>query len=398
MKNLFKIAGLSAFILTMVSCNKNECQNNSQCSEGFQCLDNQCVEIEKSKQQCFKHEDCPGKADVCLDGRCFDSTRANYCKDDNSCRPGMYCRRSSGDCVYCLSAEDCQQDKGEVCRVDGTCGDPDGCLNDKECEPLLCRRDTGECVECLKNSDCPETKICDLGASYCRSCKGTQDCGGAQCTNGVCESIGECTTSGDCHGKACYQSKCVPCLDDSFCSDVEICDTATGHCLPAECLSANDCATPLGCHNRRCSKCETSKDCRSGEICRGNECYRGTPDICNDNKSCSNGFVCVGAICQPCTKTDQCDPSFRCDLSLSPSRCVDASLPGNNKLGDECENSADCQSGVCITLAGKSFCTQYCIGSNKGNSDGTLYNKDVDCPSGFQCHAATAGSNNDGCS
>ncbi len=377
--------------------NTPACFSDSDCATDEYCLDNTCKIREQVTYECLKDSDCPKESDVCTKGRCLDSSRAHFCLKDSDCPLDKFCRLGIGDCVECLTSAQCDVAGGAVCLIDGRCGKPLGCKAQEECDPLYCREDTGECVECLDSSHCRNGRVCDLTAYYCRACKNNQDCGGAECLSGTCQLWGECDASSDCGGQACYQGRCTSCLDNTYCGEREYCETSSGLCKEAECWPGGAaCKDGKVCRDRQCQKCLYDYECPSDKVCAAAGCVSGSEPGCSANSDCPGGLVCLSDSCKPCTANDDCTKPLACDLSKNPAICVDMSVNGPGALGATCTNNNDCNSGFCLIIAGQYVCSSFCIGSGLGHSDGTADNKNVDCPSGYQCHQANSGSTLDG--
>ena len=103
--------------------------------------------------------------------------------------------------------------------------------------------------------------------------------------------------------------------------------------------------------------------------------------------SCSNGQECSSGLCvsdgqssfcsQSCTQDEDCPENATCaGLTNGGGACV----PGNNSgeagdFGDDCNESADCASGLCLDDGENIYCTEECQGND-------------DCPQGAGCFDA----------
>jgi len=136
------------------------------------------------------------------------------------------CVMASGDCSSCQCLE------GLVCDCDpvaaGTvCGDQ----GERVCDGM------GDCVACITSEDCPTGETCDATHCVDGTCSdgvvGTNetdvDCGGPQCA--PCADGSACVVSEDCLSIYCAPGGiCLPCSQQAHCGDSLYCDVAQGTC------------------------------------------------------------------------------------------------------------------------------------------------------------------------
>ena len=241
--------------------------------------------------------------------------------------------------------------------------------------------------DCVNDMDCDSGEECKMGQCVAKSCTKDDDCG----TDKYCGSNGSC----------------VDCLENSHCSDGEVCNTESNTCEASQCQRAGD-------------SCDKSKDAGNGYECvdagNGAKCMEACD--ANAENPCSTGQVCLP------TDTSM-DPATACFLSqcngpadtmgckdienhdlfpmTSDFKCVslvnDATMcmpAGSKKTGESCtatspvrglfcgenEPCEACQSGnVCIRNTCKSVCqadgdcsasNDTCVGKNAADIvDGT---------------------------
>jgi len=136
--------------LTLTKCywpdSEPECLWDSDCDEGYVCVDGFCEEESDPEPECVSDVDC-SEGEVCVDGFCVEEPEPE-CVVDDDCDEGYVC--VDGLCVLnelepeCVSDIDC--DQGEVC-VDGVCVEEEPeCVEDSDCdEGYVCT--DGECQE-----------------------------------------------------------------------------------------------------------------------------------------------------------------------------------------------------------------------------------------------------------
>lgn len=151
------------------------------------------------------------------------------------------------------------------------------------------------CSECgAPGMDCTTGNYC--GSGLCQACNVSEHCG-ASCT--VCPST----------RSTCAAGKCVQCVGNRDCAVGELCDTATGSCLPpqpcstsAQCQSGTMCQSSGFCGNAD-TVCRSDQECRTGEICS-----------CPDSST-----SCAVRSCQlppaGCSSDAQCSADELCDTT-----------------------------------------------------------------------------------
>lgn len=245
------------------SCEPKRCETYEDCDDGDPCTSEDCAEFRFAcALECWNHPyDC-GEGYGCREGDCFPRCDVNEdCQDENMCTsdtcvdhlcenvpvvecPDQICNPETGDCVDCLSDENCNE--GERC-VDNTC------------IPF-----------CIEDVDCDDANSCTVDI----------------CLDGIC--VNEevvCEDDGDlCTTEACDpQSGCASTPVD--CNEGEVCDPNTGECVPIPtCRGDPDCDDGLFCNGRETCVDGACTDgpypCRENEECdEFNGCEPGPPDF-----------------------------------------------------------------------------------------------------------------------
>lgn len=161
----------------------------------------------------------------------------------------------------------------------------------------------------------------------------------------------------------------------------------------ADCLNGYFCSTAGRCLEER--PCQNDGDCNNGAHCDPDG--RCVPDECREDGDCGQGEYCSGNACVACTRNDECDPGFYCDLVVheckevvctpdctgqecGPDGCggscgscsggATCDADGQCVAAEECEAKGDCELGqLCVD--------GYCVtGCENGR----------DCPDGLDCY------------
>lgn len=274
-----------------------------------QCSDcDTCGERERTICLCDTSADCPACSD-CIDGicvtlcndgeKCVDNTCCE-CSTNGECAPGFFCDgcncrcngkvNSRGECVECLSTNDCgpcQECKNGGCVdivcpnnlicIGGECGCPPGSKYDVA---------SNSCIpadECKDDNQCAECETCVAGFCQPIVCPDGYKCVGGECVYWPCVET-SCNNGADCGPDCgCLDGECVP-------------------CYILECTG--ECQEALGCKCNASNKCEPVNNC--GQYCDGqNPCL-------DENCTCYNN-ECVGCENFPCIDTDGgCSSYYNC--------------------------------------------------------------------------------------
>jgi hypothetical protein len=313
----------------------NDCPANWVCGAILQCIPTCAIDggtdCSATGQVCNPSN---GQCVGCLsDNDCTANTQAPYCSSDvdagNNCvqcftpdqcpatSPG--CNAQSFFCGYCGQASDCPTDlplcyQG-ACVV--SCVLSDG---GTDCDAGVCQTSTGYCVGCLADGDCQDqanAPFCgtDIDAgNYCVQCLGPADCpdSGLPGCSSQAHSCGFCSFSSDCPATAAYcqyglcGDSCVLSDGGTFCQN-GLCNTNSGLCV--NCLTDADCP-PFGSTPSYCLN-----DIDAGFSCVG--CYEQSqcaPWPCNS----------VYYFCGSCGSDSDC-PTEAPHCSGSPfGNCTDA--------------------------------------------------------------------------
>lgn len=444
-------------------CRKLACSTNADCTTGEECKDGACVPgkviteptptettpDDASTPQEFTPTDSPdpctgrktcqdsgecGSGEKCVTGCCLPGCDAN-----TPCPGGLKCKLDSGECVACLTNEDCgtkslactnncNTDKVKQCIsnqcVDAKCECPLGqkcsstsnkCEFDKKCPDGKKPDANGKCPKPCENTQCPQGQgpdpdnncACIPTKGTCDACTRDAECGpngrciqdangtkycAQDCSNSSCSDAGSnCQNFGS--FKACIRPNGCPCLGKQ-CQNGQKCCPQTGACQ--ECCDAKDCPSGQTCHNVlytcKADKCQGVK-CNPGQQCNQNtgkcDCPLQCPtgQCCDGTKGVCSAAACNASGCNPaCTGANKC-----CDIG-GQKQCL-PQCPG----GGQCTTDADCGSGkICCNLMGV---MKSCMdGSNPimkllcgGGGGGKQCQTDADCPSGQKCNSLLPG-------
>ena len=409
------------------------CQGNCDCSPPDTiCIEGRCAEG-------CTHTDCPlGAFCDTGSGLCVSETAAPCQRDLDCAPPDLICASSSTKtcepgCTLtcCFGGTLCNTETG-YCETDPL----HGCRDDRDCDIPEETCVGGRCLTpryCLADSDCDLPKICEGGLCLdgCGvwGCDAPLHCVG---TSGHCEPPeGPCGGDADCGFPAaiCEGGACVAPCAPADCAAPLICVQATGRCgvdtTPTGCDDDGDCAPPAticsvlgecvtGCQSNGCgagSHCniqsghcvpdEPPQTCTNDTncappltICEAPDCVNGClTEPCSGNTTCNQTTGRCEAVDPGCLADAQCDPPATvCNNGSCVAGCPASPCPVNADcdpttghclhpldLGELCESSQDCLSGMCITIAlttGAQYnvCVMPCCGGS-------------DCPAGFGCMA-----------
>jgi len=271
------------------------CKSNQDCGSGKICQFGQCLD-------CISSSQCGDKVCDVAKGACVACDATHLCPGTSHCG-------ANGRCVQCNTTPDCG---ANMACVQNTCvpqcTSAASCLSGQFCV-------SGGCVQCRTTADCTGTNYCNNG-SCVPQCVTSSDCtGGRACDQTTHTCVLPC--SGMCmNGQTCVNSICYTiCNQTQPCSAGQVC-TAQGYCGP-ECTSTPDCAAKpfTVCTGGMCvasGMCSTDKDCPVSQICSvafgattgscvprpttldGNGKYS-----CNSSCDCKLGEVCTLKECLP---------------------------------------------------------------------------------------------------
>lgn len=131
------------------------------------------------------------------------------------------------------------------------------------------------------------------------------------------------------------------CKSDGVCSNEQVCDLASGFCVP-----------------KVIKACSADADCAGG-YCQYNACLEGLRPPCDAANPCSSG-ACLGTQCVECLFDDDCDSSLECSTShtcVTPiTHCTAASCGLDGKICDtasqqcrDCLENIECGTQICTT-------------------------------------------------
>ncbi len=186
----------------------------------------------------------------------------------------------------------------------------------------------GACVECVLDADCTS------GACSANACV-PAGCADKPCPNGA-----PCEGGGDCQSGFCDALTCAPCLASASCAQGFYCDVTSGVCAP---------------------RLDNGEACSEDEQC--------------SSSSCVDGVCCTTFACPACTACDlngqgTCSPMPMGVDKTGPNTCdgamsCDSAGACRIGLGQPCQMSFDCASGLCKS----GFCAvppASCVGGGDG--------------------------------
>lgn len=320
-------------IITRCLCEDGECPPCFVCIDGFchpkPCPDGQiCDPSTGDCVDCITNEDCPCDQE-CVQGEC-------------GCPPGTIEHPITKCCVECVTADDCEG--CDVC-ISGNC-------EEKDCGDGVINPNTCDCQECLIADDCDKENECCV-QGVCRCCPGYT----RNPETGECDPNPPCTDDDDCpecfictpegcvplecpEGFVCVDGECVrectcpsgPCPPGTACTEVSL---GLCICVPTDEICSGPCDGDSDCDDPRCEcvdnecvfvgppptddcegPCNDGKDCKADDCgCLENECVDCTEISCEENDDCPNGCFCDDGTCagNPCTEIF-CQDSNDCGL------------------------------------------------------------------------------------
>lgn len=396
----------------------SDCGNPSCSQSGTSCT--QVIPTCTSSGQCVRAG--TGQSNAFCDansGKCI-PTPPPVCKTACDCSQGFDCINNqciSGFVpVYCCSKAGCP--KGSTCiNPDNTKGQCPNitCQSDADCGAASCTQSGTSCVRnvprCISGT-CLTSTVSTSG--YCNS------------SNGTCTSVSFCSTHCDCpQGQACRQVSPGPGPAQGICLAS---NPPTYCCENAGCPSKQVCTTKSGGQSTCPATCKTPCDCSSGEDCINNLCTVGTKPVycCDDTQKCPPGATCrdknnqagtcpqtprpCKSVCD-CTQGEACT-NGQCAASSSPVYCCDntgcpagkACVDLNGRSGvcpQTCQETCDCpqgqfcQRGVCTAGTAQTYCCDktgcpsgsfcYKKGGGTGTCPAQKCTSPCDCTQGQDC-------------
>ncbi len=378
---------------TVDICSVGNCFNNVRsCQDGLFC--NGIEVCDDTRDLC---------AVACLDGGtctgglCVGGSNPGAACDPTAtpvnCPVGTSCSENLDACVECLSSSDCANPTQPFCNPsDGTCvacylngqcsnglfcdGSETCNLGTNQCEdgnavqcpinpPTFCSEIFGgACVECETSADCSGGSFCDpkeCSAGACvdstpTACKRCVDINNNQ--SGPCDDNGDCDAGFTCTGASSFCSdvvgRCVMCLEDANCEDLNFCTRNECSKLDFTCQYPPDGATI-------CADLNGFLFCEGPELCvnqigvcdpftGANCCQPGTPPATDDGIPCTadscdevndvivhqpDDFLCDDTLF--CTGAETCDPG---NGASNANGCVTSPDIDCSSLDAECRISS----------------------------------------------------------
>ena len=380
-----------------------QCVLDTDCDDGLFCTVDNCVGgiCFNNPRSCQDSTFCNG-VEICDETR---DLCAVACLDGGTCtngicvggsNPGVGCDPSISP-IMCPGGKLCSENLEACvdCLSNADCGDP---------QLPFCDPSSGSCVACFSNAQCSNGLLCD-GPESCNLTTHTCEAGTPiQCPlnppqfcsemfGGICvecESTLDCSGSTFCTPKTCSALKCV----NATPPNCRRCVDANSN-MAGACATDSDCSAGFTCTGAntfcsdvagRCVLCLNDSDCEDLNYCTLNLCSpldftcQFAPDgsnICAER----NGF-------QFCQGPEACVNSINCDPFTGAGCC----LPGTPPVVDDgipCTiDSCDEQNDVILHIPDDSSCDDslFCDGvetcdpaNAAADGNGCVAGTDVDC-------------------
>ncbi|XP_038629518.1 transmembrane cell adhesion receptor mua-3-like isoform X5 [Scyliorhinus canicula] len=339
------------------------CQDEEDCGKWMQCCETscgrRCVHSFMGQQHSPKFSDltaghCP--APHRLSTMC-ELRYGELCEDDDDCYAWQTCCNTTCGrrCVHVFHGKGGDRRCPESSRLTHICtmSFNTQCHNDSDCDgwQTCCNSSCGNrCVPkfLTGSTQCPASSRLD---NFCELKLGD-----------VCESDADCLAWSSCCDAECGK-RCVPRFfmsrDDTCPAPhrlTPMCDLKLGD----QCSGDDDCDAWQTCCDTKCGKvCITSfMDDDEGDECPDSYrarriCASNSSESCNDDEDCSSWKQCCDIGCgKKCVYSRWHKESDQCPSSSSLSKVCSL------KLGDECEEDADCDHWQMCCDAG---CGKRCV-------------------------------------
>jgi len=269
---------------------------------------------------------CDGHADCAVFERCQQGTCFQSCRVDAECQTGERC--SAGLCVDPIR-----------------CTTTENCPPNTVCEDRFCRSQT---PQCQRSSDCPPDFACINQG--CRLSDGPQRC----------ISRSDCPEDHSCVDNQCLRS--VADLDAGDTSDVPTTPGDVENDVEVDTGEPNDVHDETG-EPDGSDPPDAARDTRDAAETLPPDVDPPEPE-CVSLIDCPVGTICDDGVCVTEPEPDPCEGR------------------ANGRLGDRCENAADCCNGLCLgnPIAGFGRCSESCASWRDCNPIGSGIN-DLFCAS-----------------
>ena len=201
------------------------CTDNSHCSNGQTCTNNQC--------SCSGDSDCTD-TQTCTSGVCTEVSCNLTCGSNAQCEVANHaasCQCKTGFYPNTNPLQGCDE-----------CTDDSHCTNGQSCQSNAC------VTTCSQDSDCSDTQSCTNGGCQDVSCNLT--CGAnAECT--VSSHTASCECASGFQPNPDVATGCAICTDDSHCSGGQTC--VSDICVTV-CSTNTDCADNESCESGQCAE------------------------------------------------------------------------------------------------------------------------------------------------
>lgn len=372
----------------------NDCKAGESCYQPGRCgpciADNECRSGEYcyiapndttgwcyagSSGSCTTNAQCPADL-VCYNKQCTTCIESKECDQGETCSWTGRCIGGNGSSGGCTSNSQCAYNQtcvNKVCATNPNTGGGSGsfgtkCTNTSQCAyGLTCAGlsyDTSVCTAvCVGsgnggNDDCPSGYACvdweDSTLDGLKFCMSKDQLGSTAMgypfttpPGGACSA-----NSNACQSSVCFGNTCA-----RLCSGDQDCGSgATCYAYPDPDLGYIHSCVQGSSGGPQGQGCHENIECDSG-ICVG-ECNDGQRTPCGGSGDCGQGFTCSGTCSNHCRSINDCPETSSCNfwpMYLSGGVysgwtpvCSGAIYEGSQRLGEGCNNDADCDSEWCI--------------------------------------------------
>ncbi len=310
-----------------------ECSQSRHCESGL-CYEGECA------QPCQDGADCDGDM-ICGDEQICEEP--NPCDSDEDCSGDTACAVSvSGDgelVTICLSDNE-EGEAGDACEEHGDC-------RSRYCLDEVCT------APCEDDTQCGVLQICEEESVSLEGEDGEFDL----CTE---QPPIDCASPGDCEQDELTCNTTVP---ESGAVEGAIC----GLTNPGEEELAGSCTDSAQCES---DLCWTSLDGSAGECTVFCE---DAGDDCATGQVCTSKSAGLGLCLAACDSNADCDGGNICQLGTTPDADAVHSYcsldRGDGTTGDSCEESSDCETGICLEVVTYSVTDESCNNDNQCDED-----------------------------
>ncbi|MGM0595730.1 MAG: hypothetical protein ACQES9_01700 [Myxococcota bacterium] len=351
------------------------CQENSECREGYSCIENICRPPATFGGPCEENEDCTpcNELQDCPEGNaveCKFNICTWECNDGNQCEGNTFCGKDDTDAYWCqpVTFEQGPGTAGESCSGASSCVEGFDCLAEGENDPYAyCSNQCETDKDCIPSMKCGEFE----GVSYCIKRTHCVECDmDSQCGYQTDKCIGpnpEIATGFNYCSRVCDPDRDGTCPVDNACLEAFYC-ADSGAWVPDCTWCSGDSCEPGDVPVYQCF--HTFGSCvGDGEFCTP---CRNNDDCTVENGTCVIDESAINSYCtMPCDANNSCPDHYMCVETESEGyQCVPRTGSCNEPSGgtetcDVCADWSDCIRGGCLPPDGNietsvSYCLDYC--------------------------------------